>query len=157
LAEWLARRRALGQDLYDEVWEGVYHVPPAPHRRDGDLDDQMAALLRPLARERGLWPSGPLNIGRPDDYRVPDRAYLRSREMATYAPTAAVVVEILSPDDQTLAKLGFYADRGVEEVAVIDPVVRTVQWYANDGTTLRPAPGSSLLGITSGELAWPPG
>jgi hypothetical protein len=29
------------------------------------------------------------------------------------------------------------------------------------GTTLRPAPGSSLLGITSGELAdaldWPPG
>jgi len=27
---WLARRRELGQDLYDEVWEGEYHVAPAP-------------------------------------------------------------------------------------------------------------------------------
>lgn len=28
---YLARRRELGQDLYDEVWEGTYHVAPAAH------------------------------------------------------------------------------------------------------------------------------
>jgi len=27
--EVLQRRRALGQDLFDEVWEGEYHVAPA--------------------------------------------------------------------------------------------------------------------------------
>ena len=28
----LERRRKLGQDLLDEVWEGVYHMNPALHR-----------------------------------------------------------------------------------------------------------------------------
>ena len=27
IAAWLARRRALGQYGFDEVWEGVHHVP----------------------------------------------------------------------------------------------------------------------------------
>jgi len=31
--ELIARRKALGQDLYDEVWEGVYHVAAAPSAR----------------------------------------------------------------------------------------------------------------------------
>ena len=31
--ELLERRRELGQDLLDEVWEGVYHVNPAPAAR----------------------------------------------------------------------------------------------------------------------------
>ena len=63
---WLDRRHTLGQDLFDEVWEGEYHAAPAPHRRHGDVDDQLAAILRPRARAAGLWPSGPLNIGGPD-------------------------------------------------------------------------------------------
>jgi hypothetical protein len=29
----LERRRALGQDLYDEVWAGEYHMAPAPSHR----------------------------------------------------------------------------------------------------------------------------
>lgn len=160
LADWLARRRELGQDLYDEVWEGVYHVAPAPHRRHGDIDDQIAALLRPLARRVDLWPSGPLNIGEPDDYRVPDRAYLRDREMQTFVPTAAVVVEIVSPDDETFAKFPFYAVRGVEELLVVDPQGASVQWYRRDGRTMHPVAEGRLLGITGDELAaaidWPP-
>lgn len=124
LAEWLERRRALGQDLFDEVWGGDYHVAPAPHRRHGDVDDQLAALLRPVARERGLWPSGPVNIGAPQDYRVPDRAYFRDRQPAAFQPTAAVVVEIRSPADETDAKMGFYAAREVEGVGSSMSTVR---------------------------------
>lgn len=153
LADWLARRRALGQDLYDEVWAGVHHVAPALHRRHGDLDDQIAALLRPLARDRGLWPSGPLNSGQADDYRMPDRAYLRGREMAAYVPTAAIVVEILSPEDETYAKFGFYAAHDVAEVMVVDPTACTVQWYVRIGDTMEAASGSGLLDISGAEVA----
>ncbi len=63
LADWLATRRELGQDLYDEVWDGEYHVVPVAHRRHGDVQSQVAVLLAPRARRPGLWPSGPANIG----------------------------------------------------------------------------------------------
>jgi len=53
------------------MWEGEYHVAPEAHGRHGDVDDQLAAFLRPRARAAGLWGSGPLNLGTPEDYRVP--------------------------------------------------------------------------------------
>lgn len=159
LADWLARRRELGQDLFDEVWEGVHHVAPAPHRRHGDVDDQIAALLRPLARQVGLWPSGPLNVGESDDYRVPDRAYLRDRHMDTFVPTAAVVVEIVSPEDETFAKFPFYVSRGIEELLIVDPQASSVQWYRRDGHGMASVPEGELLGITGADLTasidWP--
>ncbi len=49
------------------MWEGSYHVAPAPHRRHGDIDDQVAFLLRPSALAAGLHPSGPYNVGDQDD------------------------------------------------------------------------------------------
>ena len=159
LAEWLQRRRALGQDLFDEVWEGDYHVAPAPHRRHGDVDDQLAALLRPIARDRGLWPSGPANIGEPDDYRVPDRVYFHGRDPAAFEPTAALVVEILSPVDETYDKLDFYARRGVEEVLVVDPERASVAWYRRQGDTMERVSDSRVLRLSDDDVAaavdWP--
>ncbi len=38
-----------------------------------------------------------------------------------FVATAAMVVEVVSPGDETLEKLAFYASRGVEEVVVADP------------------------------------
>lgn len=160
LAAWLLQRRELGQDLYDEVWNGERHVVPAAHRRHGDIDDQLAALLRPAARERGLWPSGPANIGEPSDYRVPDRAYFAHREPSSFEPTAAIVVEIVSPGDESYAKFGFYFARGVAEVLVVDPQRRAVEWYVRGESGFDRAAASALLGIAetrmSGDLDWPP-
>lgn len=34
----IERRKRLGLDLYDEIWEGTYHMAPAPRYRHGDLD-----------------------------------------------------------------------------------------------------------------------
>ena len=34
----MERRRRLGQDLFDEVWEGVVHMNPAPHSQHGRLE-----------------------------------------------------------------------------------------------------------------------
>lgn len=160
LTAWLDRRRALGQDVFDEVWEGAYHVAPAAWAAHGDLDDQLAALLRPLARSAGLWPSGPLNLGRPENYRVPDRAYLRTRAQAVFVPTAAVVVEVVSPRDDTYDKFSFYNSIGVDEVLVVDPDRRSLAWYARRDSQFERVGRSVLLGIDEAPLAaaidWPP-
>lgn len=135
LAEWLRLRKALGQDRFDEVWEGDYHVAPTAHSSHGDVQGQLAALLRPVARELGLWLSGAVNIGSPEDYRVPDLVVLRDRAGAVFLPTAAVVVKVVSPGDESYRKLGFYFARGVDEVLMVEPSSRTVRWlrHAEDG------------------------
>ena len=48
----LQRRRAFGQDLFDEVWEGDYHIAPASHGRQGFVDFELAGILRPYASIR---------------------------------------------------------------------------------------------------------
>jgi Uma2 family endonuclease len=61
------------------------------------------------ARRRGLPGSRPdLRPGRPAERRGAERA-------------AVLVVEILSPGDETYDKLDWYAAGGVDEVLVVDP------------------------------------
>lgn len=159
LADWLRRRRELGQDLFDEVWDGEYHVVPAAHRRHGDIEAQIAVLLWARARERGLWPSGPANIGEQQDFRVPDHVYFTHREARTFEPTAAIVVEVVSPDDETYAKFDFYFARGVQELLVVDPARRAVEWYARGAQEFRRVEDSALLELgeatLTAEIDWP--
>jgi hypothetical protein len=62
LAQLIAERAAKGQDLFDEVWNGEYHLAPAPHSRHGVVDRQVAAILDPVARVRALFRSAPLTF-----------------------------------------------------------------------------------------------
>ncbi len=160
LQSWLEQRRALGLDRFDEVWEGEYHVAPEAHGRHGDVEEQLAILLYPRARAVGLRGSGPLNLGSKGDYRVPDRAYLRQRATEVWNPGAAIVVEIVSPGDESYAKLGFYHRLGVEEVLIVDPLRRSVEWYQRTEDGFDRAGSSALLSVTEAELAaeidWPP-
>ena len=145
LEEYLAKRARLGLDRRDEVWEGEYHMSPAPNRRHADLDAQLGELLGPRARAVGLRPYGNLNIGEKENYRIPDRSFIDpSVERDIYLPTATVVVEILSQDDDTCKKFPFYATRAVAEILVVDPAERTVQWFvrAEANAKRRPNPSS---------------
>jgi Uma2 family endonuclease len=155
----LERRRRLGQDLFDEMWDGVLHVNPAPHSRHGKVDAQLAALLYEPGRQAGLVQSGPMNLGEAEDFRVPDRALLRPGPNDVYLPTAAVVVEIVSPGDDTWQKLYFYAAHGVDELVIVDPQERTVQWLGLTGEGYQALERSGLLGLGPSELAervdWP--
>lgn len=157
--EWLQRRRALGVDQFDEVWEGEYHVAPAAHGRHGDLDQQLAELLGPAARAANLRCLGPVNIGVADDYRVPDRSVVSADEpLGVYLPSAVVVAEIVSPDDETLTKFPFYFERGVQELLIIDPAQRSAAWFRRGATEFVESTSSGvLLGLDSValRLRWP--
>ncbi len=121
------RRATLGLDMSDEVWNGEYQMAPAAHWGHGYLQGQVPRLLGPLADARNLLSTGPVNIGEPDNYRVPDHAFHRNLPLGVWNPTATVVVEVLSPGDATFDKIGFYADHGVEEIWIIDPESKTVR------------------------------
>lgn len=159
LQAWLERRRALGQDGFDEVWEGVYHVVPMAHGRQGATDEELAVALHARARAAGLRGSGPVNIGTSGNYRVPDRVYLRTPETALWNPTAAIVVEIISRNDESRLKFDFYFRAGVEEMLLVDPLERTVEWYARGADAFVATDGSALLGVSAAALAaeieWP--
>lgn len=154
------RRRSLGIDTYDEEWEGEYHMAPAAHSAHGYLDNGLAVLLDPMARAAGLVGIGPFNLGQPGDYRVPDRGYMRGQPTGVWLPTAAVVVEIVSPDDETFEKFGFYARHQVDEILTVDPAVRAVVWWRRrSDRDYAEAAASGLLAFTAADLAaaidWP--
>jgi Uma2 family endonuclease len=156
----IERRHALGIDLYDELWEGSYHVAPAPSAAHAFLDNIVAVVLHPYAVAAGLAGTGPFNLGGPDDYRVPDRGYHRGQPRGTWVPTAAIVIEIISPDDETYEKFGFYAAHGVDEIVVVDPSATAVTvWRRTSAPSYEAADSSSLLCISvtalESAITWP--
>ena len=50
-----------------------------------------------------------------------------------FVARAVLVVEVVSPDDETFDKLAFYADHGVREVLTADPQERQVRVWRLDG------------------------
>jgi Uma2 family endonuclease len=131
----LAERRRTGADRRDEMWEGVLHmVPPAsgPHQR---LNAAMCEVFGPLARANGLVPHVEAGVFRAgDDYRVPDQCYARPDQLSERGVEGAVlVVELLSPGDETYDKLDWYATVGVDEVLVVDPETRTPEVFVRRG------------------------
>lgn len=156
----IERRRRLGQDKLDEVWGGVYHMNPVPHASHAYVAQQLAEILAVPAREAGLVPIlNGVNLGDSDDYRVPDGALFRTRPDAVYLPTAALVVEIVSPGDETWEKLGFYAAHGVEEFLIVDKQERRVHWLGLTGGEYQPIESSGLIEFGPDKLAahidWP--
>lgn len=159
LSALIERRRATGTDLFDEVWEGEYHAVPAAHPSHGHLDQQMAEILGPLARARALVVTGPFNLGQVDDYRVPDRGIHTSLPSDTFVETVALVVEVVSPHDESWVKLAFFAARGVDEVVIVDGARRVVDWMALVDGSYQPVDTSDVLGVTVADVvsavAWP--
>jgi Uma2 family endonuclease len=158
LEAWLQRRRRLGLDRRDEVWEGRYVVAPDPHSNHGEVQLALGALLRPAARRLGLQATATFNLGGPDDFRVPD-AGLVPRPAGVWHDTAALVVEILSPDDQTFDKLDFYTAHGVQELLVLDWRDRSVRCFAlQEGQ--REMAASAVLDLATSQITssidWPP-
>ena len=83
---------------------------------------------------------------------MPDLGYHRGPVDALYVPSAALVVEVLSPDDETFRKFDFYARHGVDELWVVDPVARTVRCWSRRGEEYDEVEQSALLGLDVREV-----
>lgn len=131
----LEERRRSGADGRDEMWEGVLHMVPPPKGLHQRLNCALIVAFGPLAQARdlvgqvegGLWRQG-------DDYRVPDLCYARPDQLSERGVEGAVlVVELLSPGDETYAKLDWYAAVGVDEVLVVDVETRLPEVFVRRG------------------------
>jgi Uma2 family endonuclease len=157
----IERRRQAGLDRLDEVWQGVRHMVPGPSLEHAYVAQQLGELLGPLARAAGLVPTmHEFNLGESEhDFRVPDGGLHRPGAAGVWQSTAAVVVEILSPVDESWQKLPFYAEHLVDEVLLVDPAGRTVTWLALRDGNYQPVQASGLIGLGPAELAaqldWP--
>jgi Uma2 family endonuclease len=147
----------------DEVWDGVLHVIPAPSFEHAEIATQLARLLGPPADAAGLTIAmHEFNLGESEhDYRVPDGGLHRGRPRGIWHSTAALVVEILSPGDETWDKQPFYAGHGVDEILIVDPLTSTVHWLALKDDTYFPMERSGLIDLGPDDLArqinWPDG
>ncbi len=134
---------------------------PAPSGEHADISQQLAEVLGPLARAAGLTATmSEFNLGdSEEDFRVPDGGVHRERPRGGWHTTAALIVEIVSPGDESWKKLPFYAAHAVDEVLIVDPSDHTVHWLALADGEYREVQRSGLIDFGPGELAeridWP--
>ena len=140
----LERRRKLGLDRWDEMWEGVLHMAPAPNVSHQRMQRDLGGFLNALVtrKHRGEVLSG-VNVFNDaavePDYRIPDHSFVSTERESLIqdngihgAPDA--VIEIRSPGDESYAKLSWFAKLGVREAILIDRDSRVVEVYRLAGT-----------------------
>jgi Uma2 family endonuclease len=156
----IERRRRLGLDHRDEIWEGVYRMNPPPSHEHQVILQQLAELFGPLARDAGLEALiQEFGLGTSDEFRVPDGGLHRPGASGVWHPTAALVVEIVSPGDDTWKKLPFYAAHNVDELLIIDPGDHSVAWLGLAKGEYQAIERSTLIDLGQSDLAeqidWP--
>ena len=127
----IRRRRRLGLDRKDEVWNGRYIVMPDPDNVHQDLVGALLTVLRIViswAKLGNAYPGG--NISNRADkwtsnYRVPDVTVFLNDNPAENRQThwlggPDLAVEIVSDNDKSRKKLDFYASVGTRELLIID-------------------------------------
>jgi Uma2 family endonuclease len=138
----LAWRARTGEQRWDEMWDGVLHMPPSPTRPHQELESVMETWLRTHWRPAGNKVYHQINVAAPgcwpDNYRIPDLVLLTPDRFGVDqnvyfdgAPTVAV--EICSPEDEAYEKLDFYAAIGTPETWIVDPDEQTVEIFALAG------------------------
>ena len=127
--ELLAERRRSGADRRDEVWDGVVHMVPPQSTSHGFFADELCNALRPLAAARGWRIGRELGLyGHRKNYRVPDIMLAHPDRVTERGMQGAeLVIEVLSPHDESRDKFPFFATVGVREVWLIERATREVE------------------------------
>jgi Uma2 family endonuclease len=144
-------RRRKGLDARDEVWAGVLHMVPPPASTHQRFARRLFLLLERIAERRGaevLWETGVFDptVEELRDYRVADLVIVATDKVSRRGVegAATLVVEILSPNDESHDKLPFYARVGVGEVWFVDPITRKIEIFVSrDGAPVS-VEGSEL-------------
>ena len=155
----VVERQRLGLDHHDEEWEGVYHVTPAPTVNHQDVMGGIYQFLKTVVAARGggrvlLEVNVFRGKARKTDYCVPDVAFVCAGREGIVAKDGTrggapdVVIEILSPRDESYAKFGFYAAIGVPEIIIVEPESRRPEiWKLEAGayTKVLAGPDGTLV------------
>jgi Uma2 family endonuclease len=157
IREFIQERHELGIDASDEVWEGVYIVPPLatiPHQR---LATGLAVILYTVMTLEG---KGDVQAGA----NVSDRRFGWKRKfrapdvVVVLTPSRAVdcnthymggpdfLIEVQSPGDQTDEKIPFYGQIGVQELLIVHRDTRELRLYRHNGQELVQVKPSDLQG-----------
>jgi Uma2 family endonuclease len=176
---WLEERRELGLDRRDEVWDGVYHVVPSASSPHQLIEAALLRVLYPIVSPSGLEVVPDLDVLHPQrgdhDYRQPDISVVDPADLVHRGINghAELVIEILSPNDESRKKAQFYAACRIPELWLLDPTSREIEVYrlkraryvrvvANaDGEVVAPRFGLTLQVVASANprllVRWPGG
>ena len=106
-----------------------------------------------MLQPAGLEVIGQSNLGEGEhNYRVPDSALHPRGTNGTWHSTAALLIEVVSPNDE-VGQVPFYAAHDVDEVLIVDPAKRSVDWLALTDGEYRPVEHSGLIDLGPRELA----
>ncbi len=127
----IRKRRAIGADHHDEVWDGVYIVSPDPNDQHQDIVGKLYLSFELAIGSVGLGLVRPgINVSDRDEgwtrnYRCPDVAVFlngttaRNRD-SHWQGGPDFAVEVISPRDRSRRKFDFYARVGVRELLMVD-------------------------------------
>lgn len=136
----IARRRAMGVDRYDEVWNGVYVMSPLPNLDHRYFATRLAGVIQSWLDLKG---SGIVFAGAnvsdrrrgwKKNFRCPDVAIYLNDNPAEPCGThwrggPDFAIEIVSPGDRSRKKLPFYAQVETRELLILDRQPRQWELY----------------------------
>ena len=138
----IRRRRLMGGDRYDEVWDGVYVMAPLADNVHQEISGDLTAALKQAAGIPGgrFFPG--VNVSdRPDDWKK----NFRCPDVAVYLPGNPAedreshwlggpdfAAEIISPYDRSRKKFEFYAQVGVRELLLVSRKPWRLELYRQD-------------------------
>ena len=136
----IRKRKSQGLDRYDEVWDGVYVMPPMPNDEHQQLVSRTTSIMEDVIGWPGLGEVRPgVNVSDrvknwKKNYRIPDVAVFLNGGKAINYTTHWVggpdwLAEILSDDDESRKKLEFYETVAVREILLIDRDPWSIELY----------------------------
>jgi Uma2 family endonuclease len=151
----IARRRALGHDHHDEVWNGVYVMSPIPNDEHQDLVGGLVSIFQVVIGWLGLGKVRPgVNISDrrkswKRNFRVPDvTVFLQGCKAicrgAFWFGGPDFAAEIISKGDRSRKKLDFYAKVGTCELLLVDRYPWALELYSLQEGKLELAGRSTL-------------
>ena len=144
----IAQRAAWGADHHDEVWEGVYIMPPLPNDEHQGIITGFVAAFYDAVQRRGLGVVRPgVNVSDrtkdwKENYRCPDVVVFLTgtgaeNHISYWYGGPDLAIEIISANDKSREKLEFYGKVGTRELLLIDRDPWQLEIYRLDGDAMK--------------------
>jgi Putative restriction endonuclease len=157
IREFIQERHERGIDRFDEVWEGVYIVPPLATIRHQRLSTALTVILYNVMTLEGKADvQGGANVsdrrlGWKRKFRAPDVVLVLTSSRAIDCNTHWMggpdfLIEVQTPGDETEEKIPFYSQLGVQELLIVHRDTRHLRLYRHNGQKLVQVKPSDFQG-----------